>query len=203
MASELASREDIRTRLHNTVCMYKNKPVFITVEPVVRGTNEHLVSAYEVGDQRKYSTIDYRSDDFSNSSPQLGYLKYGADALYMYRTAHRQFQLGVSSTNIRATTGTTIGRSDLLTKEFEQCITGNHVSIDRAISLLSDGLARSVPIHRHFAIGKLGERGLSLFHRGEAIAVSPSMTHRNWTFMGAPSVASFYQKIAQREGIEL
>lgn len=29
------------------------------------------------------------------------------------------------------------------------------------------------------------------------------MTHRNWTFMGAPSVASFYQKIAQREGIKL
>ena len=203
MASELASREDIRTRLHNTVCIYKNRPVYVTVEPITKVDQTHIVCIYDVGNQRKTEMVDYRSDDFSNSSPQLGYMKLGGNAWYMQRVASRQFQLGVSSSNIRSSSGASINRTTLLTKEFEQCITGNHVSVAHALRSITDYQATTVPIHRHFAVGKSGERGLMLYYRGEPIAISASMTHRYWNYIGAPSVVSCYQKIMQREGIKL
>jgi len=205
MAAEMLNREDIRTRLHNTVCMYRGKPVYITVDNILDNSQLHIVNSYPLGSMRNApDKIDYRDDEFSNASPPLGYMYYSGNAYYLSRVAVRQFQLGVSANNIRDEKGQMFDRGSLLSKEFEQCVTGNHVTLKRAVDLLEEGsYVTSVPIHRHYAVFKSGRKGLMLHSRGEPVAISPTMNKPVWTFLGAPSVADVHRRIAEKEKVKI
>lgn len=202
MAAELASREDITTRLNRTVCMYKGLPVYVTVEPQdVKGSNIHIVRWYNLGDTSKCGTCDYREKEFSNSSPLLGYLYHDNRALYLTRIADRRFQLGLCIGNVHFGGSSISYREIFLTKEMENCILGKHRTYAEAKKMLANGV-ESVPIHRHFAISKAGKNITNLHYRGETIAIKLS-TAEEFSFIHPPKVVGCYKEIMQREGVHL
>lgn len=172
--NELPSRQDIKTRLHNSVIMYKNKPHFITVSEEDIGSSIHNVRAFELGvPKNKEFIVDYREEDFSASSPQLGYVQTNNGIIgYLERVTIRQFSTGLTRFNTIDRTGNLFIDDMFLTGSYtKNCILGAHPSFAECAKKIKDGTSIGEIFDRHFCIRKLGKnRTCSLLHREEEIA---------------------------------
>ncbi len=172
MGTAYFNREDVKKRLNSTICFFDKKPYYVTTDY----TKDNMVNitplATVVTTGEGKMEVDYTSNKFDYKSPPLGYMfnKRLKEAIYVSRSPDRQQSQGLSPYCLH--TQPQIERYDpfYVTQDFEDMLMGRYPGHATAESMLSAGLATSVPISRNVALA-LTRRGLmELFYKGRPIA---------------------------------
>lgn len=138
--------EDIRNKLHNTVCRHKGVPVRVDTSHINRD-NQKLVACKELGSEHSFN-VDYTLDDFDYSSPPLGWFIRGSRARYLTRVPGRFNNLGLVMSNLDEP----IDAQSFYSTSMKDCILGTHKSFDVARKEIWEADSNTIPFHRHAAI---------------------------------------------------
>lgn len=92
------TNQDVRMRLHKSICMYGNTPVF--VQAIDELTTKVSLSDLKTG-RTVVKSIDASDPDLKIESLPLGYAQYGSNAAFVFRVPLRQQKQGVSQENTR------------------------------------------------------------------------------------------------------
>lgn len=188
MAVPFLSLNDTRNRVHRTVCMFKDRPVYCQVEDV------NLLKCRPLRSRPTGPDLEVwvQDSEFSYKSPPLGYLNYENAAWYVMRIPTRQIRAGLSP-ELLTTEPRGINPADfLMTKAFEDCILGNHPSLANALEKLKK--IASVAIHRHVALVNDGPN-IMLHYR--AVPVGSYDPHTNSFLFAEGPQRSFIERIVQ------
>lgn len=198
--------EDVRLRLHRTICMYKGHPYYVSNERINPPSTE--VWLYPV-DYRNYNQdeldkikikVDHHDPDFETRSPPLGYAFYRNRAYYVSRIPDRRQRQGLSPESLRVDPSEIDNISLFTSKSIEDCILGRHKSPEEAVIMIETNQAKSVPIHRHMAIGKIqNNHVLGLYYRNRLIGTKDSRLLR-FNLIQSRDV-SFLIKIVDKMGL--
>jgi hypothetical protein len=164
------SVEDVRRYLHNTICMYKGLPVWVTVPADVL---PDMVMTHPLDGSRRGKSADHTKDDFDYSSVRLGYLQYRGDAYYLQRVPDRGNKQGVSSehlVSVPKVPGGGFPNQALMSKEMQDCILGTYPTFAEALAAVKDGDVRSHAFCRTMAVGWLGSSQVGLYYKGRLVA---------------------------------
>lgn len=201
MGKELFNRDDVIKRLHQTICMYKGEPVYVTADCEGR-TKVLAYPLKEFGANRacKPIVVNYTDDSFSYKSPPLGYIYYNDRAFYLSRIPDRKQRQGLHQEVIFSVpTNDEVPWIEMLqSPEMHMCIMGRHPSLMDARVLIAKG-ARSVPISRNCAVQRLGKSSdMVLLYKGREIGIS--MGGKDFELYNCKE-KGFLTKVLQREGI--
>lgn len=187
MAQDYLNAQDIQLRLGNSICFLDDKPVYVTA--YVRGEQETYpyVYCFTLGDLRgKPTKIDHRDERFSDRAPQLGYMHLNNTAYYLKRGPYRYQNQGLREENI-IVCGVEGRMHDFLTsKSMEDCILGNHTTMDMALIELNINRERSISIHRHVAVSKIDNKNIGLHYRGRLVAIKGA---EDWNWLAGEDKA--------------
>lgn len=175
MGTAYFNREDIRTRLGNTICFYDGLPYYVDAK--VKEDNMVRVirlADYASGDYDKGLLVDHRDEKFNYKSPPLGYLFYQQkNAVYVSRVPDRNQSQGLSWHVLH--TNPNLGRYDstwFYSRQMEDMLLGRYPGRATAESMLSSGLAASVPISRHVALSHSRRGLIEVYYRGRPVAAN-------------------------------
>lgn len=167
-----------RMKLNGTICLYKGEPYHVDAHDNLA---EHMVFLVPVGSNRRGRAqagdlcVDYRDKEFDYSSPPLGYTNLRPHAHYLARFPDRQAQQGLFYSQI-----TDLG-SGPSARAFDpyvwfyssaagECIKGIYPTLEECVEAVTSlPLWRSCAFHRHFAVQRLGRKGLELMYRGRGV----------------------------------
>lgn len=148
------SPRDVSQRLHNTYCMYDGELVYIScngsdynikMQSFLNGPKK--VVSVDISDPKKYAKLDF------NTLP-VGYVfdEAGERCYYLVRSTVRQYSGGVSSRNLKSSTGGTRWLDLFPSRYIEMAILNMYPTFEEAVTHVRNGVER-VPISRHYAIG--------------------------------------------------
>ena len=195
---EYLSRDDARLRLHQTVCLYKGKPVYVRLD------NEDHETPYEckiwelskVNKGVRAKTIDYRDKDFNAKEIELGYCQAGMTAVYLSRLPVRQNQQGLKHDNILSEPGNI--PYEFYSDNMEHCIIGKHRPLKTALAMLNDGYEK-IPLSRILAVGWLDRTKIALYYKEQIVALKEDTTNRFNIISSKTS--SFVMRIIDKQGV--
>lgn len=185
MAEKYNSVDDKIRRLHNSICLYDNKPVYVQARNVydnkgsliTLGEEEVLLNPLgefphiEKMADSYFTKVKYTDDRFCYRAFPLGYVNYKGHAVYVERTPSQQQtqglttnQLVVSEDAARSFNLSAMIRSSAMI----DCILGIYPTIKEAELLLSDGGVSSIAFDRNFSLKKISS-GLTFLNYQDTI----------------------------------
>ena len=204
MAREYLSMEDVKLRLHKTVCLHKGEPVYVLVEDLGRNHEVYctpLAAAMTTNKGGKY--VDYRTGEFDYKYIPLGYIQYKHNAYYLSRLPERKNHQGLKSDVIHSTPD--------ICKEYPQqywffhssmvdCIKGKHMPMKEAVDkILFDGW-QSAAVHRYFAVAKIDAGNkVGLYYKEQLIGIKEPHSYKFNMIESRGS--SFIQKVMEQAQI--
>jgi hypothetical protein len=170
MGAELYA-DDINRILIGSVCVWKGEPVFVNSSD----NQNHRLQVSYLKDTFLVETVDYRNLEFIYNSPKLGYMNYKKRAHYVTRSPGRGNHTSALVKESLIITPTIESQRSLnpnrhmwfSSKEFADCIKGDHPSFEEALGSVKDGNALSMAFHRYFALERKTRRRIVLKKRGE------------------------------------
>lgn len=201
------NKEDVRLRLDNTVCLYRDRPFLVHVSgedpPDVVGISKLSSPG------RKVEKVQYTSPDFNYRTLRLGYISITAEkeAGYLTRVPERRAHQGLthSSSFLMQTDGnlTHLNHNVFFSKDMENCILGKHKSFqDAEEKLISDYEWSAMPFHRHLALARLGFNTLGVYYRTQLIGTKGPNT-RGVEFIQGMKSSSYLDRILKSSGVTL
>lgn len=200
------SWDDVRLRLNRTICMYRGRPYLVANEGIEPPSKDIYLYPldYRERDVEPHQVrirINHEDPEFECRSPELGYLYWNGDATYVTRIPDRRQRQGITADVLRLDPRLMVGPHTLFcSKAMEDCILGNHKSLQEAIVMIERGEARSVPVSRHFAIGRIqNNHVLGLYYRNRLIG---TQNEYDQSFVLFPTRdLSFLHKAASKLGL--
>jgi hypothetical protein len=127
----------------------------------------HKLHCYDLSRMdRKAKIVDYREPEFDYRAFPLGYMNYNNNAHYLVRIPYRIQKQGLCRHAINCDPH--IGGSDWYTSAgMRDTILNVYPKLAEALVQIEDGEARSVAVHRTFAISNT--RPISLSYKGRVI----------------------------------
>ena len=169
-------------RLHRTICIYDDEPVYVDAESA---PGEHDVCIYDIleygrtrrhGGKFKSIVVKYTDPKFSYKSPILGYADTGTEAVYVTRLPDRRQSQGISYDNLRGN-GTHLNNyMELCSKPIYGCIKGIYLSLDEAIARVRSIDNGSCPFDRRLAVRSMRRDITALLYRGKEIGILEGRT---------------------------
>lgn len=194
--------EDVRLRLNRTICLYRGHPYYVYnegIDPPSRDVFLRELGENQFINRKKDMRVPHDDPDFDPRSPELGYCFFNGEALYLSRVPDRRQRQGLSVESLRVEPRNVGPGTVFLTKAMEDCILGRHKTLHEALDLIDSG-DNSVPIHRHFAVGRIqNNHMLGLFYRCRLIGTKDDYADR---FTLLPSRDhSYLMKITGKMGL--
>ena len=207
MGKEFFNKADARMRINGTICMYDGRAVYVEVDENVPDKEAvkicALADVYKHPSKRKQESVKYTDDKFVYKSPLLGYMQHGEHAYYVTRIPDRKQRQGLSyeiCTYKRHDGAPSLGMDTVLYSQgMADCIEGRYLNLKEAINKLIDHGFKTVPIHRHIAVGVVGGRTIALYYRTKFIGTkNTSDTHfKLFDFVERP----FLIKLLAKQGV--
>lgn len=210
MAKAFLNYQDTVMRLQRTICMYRDKPMYVYVDEIEdRDKYDNTLNLYPLcpnGLRSSKATIIKVTDkEFSYKEMPLGYILFEDECVYLTRNPDRKNNQGLHPNVLYTDPGFRNYNSNSWFKSvgMENCIMGTHPSYKEALILLDSTNAYSysmVPFHRHFAVGFLDSRRRTkgIFCRGRLVATYD--LNGSAKLLEAPD-ASFIRPLLEKLGV--
>lgn len=166
MGREYYSVEDKMRRLHNTICLYKGEPIFVSANEYHGNTVGIQALAAPTS---KQAVVEYTEEDFDYKSFCLGYMNFSSHAVYLSRRPDRQNRQGLSFDTMHQDPYIYHPRDFMRTQALVDCMKGVYPTIEQAIENVMVVGWNSSAFARRLAIESKGGNVL-LVHRGRPIA---------------------------------
>lgn len=172
MGTAYFNKEDVIKRLHNTICFYDGQPYIVDASTVKENEVKLLTFDQINSGVRSELIVDYTSDKFNYKSPRLGYMFHKKQsAVYISRLPDRNQSQGLNTHVLHTQPELNRYHSQwYFSKEFEDMLLNRYPSRSNAESLLSSGMATSVPISRNVALAHSRRGLLEIFYKGRPVA---------------------------------
>ena len=165
------SPTDLSQYLDGSIVLYDGTPGYIRTT----GANDgETVIFYPLNNKSKGITIKITDDKFSCRNIDLGYMQVGACAVYVQRKPMRMYKQGIVRNHLKFTPNHVSDRDAIYSKEFSNCIHGQHPSFKSAFSKLSpytnNNYEASFAFNRHFCVEYTTDGTYFIRHMGRRIA---------------------------------
>jgi hypothetical protein len=183
MGRAFLSMDDVRMRLHKTVCMYKGEPVYVNVDDI--GTDHKVricpLVATPNASLEKYKLVDYREDAFDYRFMELGYLNYKGNCWFLSRNPERKNHQGLKYDCVSASPGDLNDHYSYINWFFSagmnDTILGKYPKLSEALDKLRDD-AKGVAVHRDFAVRWIDTNNIGMFYREQLISIKEDVTDK-------------------------
>lgn len=171
MGTAYFNRKDVVQRLNGTICFYDGKPYYVWTDGG-EGSYIFLTTLPDaVNNPHNRLKVEYTDPKFCYKSPQLGYLFHNKkDAVYVSRLPDRNQSQGLSQRVLYTQPALPKYSHWMFTTEMEDMLLGRYAGLATAKSLLSAGLATSVPISKDVAIAYSRRGLLEVYYKGRPVA---------------------------------
>lgn len=199
-------QEDVELRLHNTVCMYKNKPVFVTVSRDWDVNNVHIVPLSKALDNSvKRVVVNIGSDDFVALVPELGYINFLKNATSLKRVSGRVQKQGLSTDCVGYRPGDSLDgfprNSWFFSKAMEDVLENVYPTQSSAFSSTMAEEGSSYAFHKHIAFSNK-KHVINLEYRGRAVGFYDANRERFFLFDTLKD-RSFLEQILNNHGVKV
>lgn len=183
MGRAFLSMDDVRLRLHKTVCMYKGEPVYVNVDDI--GTDHKVrvcpLVAVANASLDKYKLVDYREDAFDYKYMELGYMNYKNNTWFLARNPERKNHQGLKYDCIHSTPYIGDEHSYInwfFSSAMHDCIMGKYPTLTEALDKLRNEDAKGVAVHRDFAVKWIDNNNIGMFYREQLISIKDDVTDK-------------------------
>lgn len=167
MAEELGDKDFVYSRLHETVCFWDGKPVYVYVSKQDANDIVRIRSLGIIAEELRQ--VSYLSYKFDYSKYKLGYYNSVVHgALYVKRLPLRRWKQGLSSGCLIASGGRNIQKKDMDTGAFSKMLKNEYPSLAKCI-LQSRKNRYPVAFHRNFAINVVDGNKCHLHYKGDIV----------------------------------
>jgi hypothetical protein len=177
MAEKYCDLGSKQMRLHNTICLWDSKPVYVsTYCGYDRGSplKEEEVIICDITAKKDpyladgWQRVKYTDSKFNVAAFELGYANYKQDVVYLTRIPAREQQAGLTYDNFKTSTGST---NVLYTESLSNCVEGKYPSFNDALSNVRDEYHGGCAFHRSFAVKNAGRNRITLHFKEREIGV--------------------------------
>lgn len=174
MGTAYFNRKDVIQRLNGTTCFYDGKPYYIEADGN-EGNYVNIITLIDVAvDPSKKLKVDYTDPKFCYKSPQLGYMFYQKkQAVYISRLPDRNQSQGLSQRVLYTQPDLPRYSNWMYTQEMEDMLLGRYPGLATAKSMLTSGMATSVPISKDVALAHTRRGMLEVLYKGRPVAFNP------------------------------
>lgn len=170
MAQAFESQRDVQRRLDDTICFYKNKPVWCAY---VGGNMFQLFSFTPKGgaNDALEQHVDYTDPDFSYTIPTIGYVNSDKRARYLKRVPLRNQRYGLPIDALRWSDQQNLAdRNSIVGNDYvAKMLMNDYPSLEEAMRLVSKGKRESCAFCKQYAVAYL-DGGFRLAYKGKYIA---------------------------------
>lgn len=147
MGAEIHSLQDVYSKLHDTVIIFKGEAYRVAVNP--GDVWNHHVALRKLGTRDPMVIVDYRDKDFNYSRYELGYINSGGGATYVKRIPLRQYRSGLC---IRTLTPG-LSTETFFGKPMREMLLGRYPSYENALAAVKKGKT-SMAFDRMYAVAR-------------------------------------------------
>lgn len=163
MAEQLASIDDVRTKLHRAICMIDGEPVYVDCT----GTDGRFVAVCPLYPSRSKAFVtDYTADAFTYDDIELGYVNTEDDvAVFLSVPAVRHSRLGLRIENVVSSSIEYSALDLYRSKGFVDCIKGKYPSYQTALEKISKcPVGKSIAFNRNMCLHKIRFNMIKIMH---------------------------------------
>lgn len=205
MGRAFLSMDDVRMRLHKTVCMYKGEPVYVNVDDIGQDHKVRVCPLAAVANASidKYKLVDYREDAFDYRFIELGYFNYKNDCWFLSRNPERKNHQGLRYDCISASPNDLSEYHSYIqwffSPSMHDTIMGKYPKLSEALDKLRHEDAKGVAVHRDFAVKWIDNNNIGMFYRDQLISIKDDVTDK---FNLIPKRATSYiQRFLEAAGL--
>ncbi len=204
MAKEYLSMEDVKLRLHKTVCLHKGEPVYVTVDDLGKNHEVYVIPLAAVQTTMKGGKfVDYRQGDFDYKYIPLGYIQFKQNAFYLSRLPERKNHQGLKADVIHSDPDINQLYSSanwFYSAAMVDCIKGKHMPVKEAIDKIQFDGWKSAVVHRYFAVARIDAGNkIGLFYKEQMIGIKEPHSYK--FNMIETRGSSFIQKVMEQAQI--